>query len=309
MPLKPVLELLNAARDGGYAVGYFESWSLESLQGVVDAAEESESPMIIGFNGEFMSHPDRSAKERVGWYAALSRAAAESSCAPLGLIFNECARDDWIRDAIDAGFSQVMLDDPGADYDNLVQRLRVLADYAHARGAAIEGGLDELPRGASGTVDPGSGATTDPAAAARFVEQTTIDILSISVGNVHVLINGQRELDVAAVESIRNKVDVHLDLHGGSGIPAESLRAVIPLGVTKVCYGTYIKQRYLDTVRKALGHDEPNPHRLLGMGGRDDVLVAGRHAVRDAVLERIDVLGCSGRGRLKGAGLATGQLA
>ncbi len=65
--------------------------------------------------------------------------------------------------------------------------------------------------------------------------------------------------------------------------------------MTKVNFGTYLKQRYLQAVRQAIGQDCPDPHRLLGMGGREDVLMAGRMAVRDAVLERIDLLGCGGK--------------
>jgi fructose/tagatose bisphosphate aldolase len=91
------------------------------------------------------------------------------------------------------------------------------------------------------------------------------------------------------------KVAVPFDLHGGSSIDADSLRAAIRLGVAKVCYGTYVKQRYLEAVRRVLGIEEENPHKRLGCGGPEDVLVAGRLAVRDAVLERIETLGCCGR--------------
>ena len=65
--------------------------------------------------------------------------------------------------------------------------------------------------------------------------------------------------------------------------------------MAKVNYGTYLKQRYLQAVRAALAQQRPNPHELLGMGGPHDALVAGRLAVRDAVLERIEMLGCCGR--------------
>ena len=97
------------------------------------------------------------------------------------------------------------------------------------------------------------------------------------------------------LEKLRNRVDVHFDLHGGTGITDDSIRRAISLGVTKVCYGTYLKQRYLATIRKALDQDGINPHKLLGMGGAEDVMVAGRLAVRDAVLDRIDLLGCCGK--------------
>jgi hypothetical protein len=65
--------------------------------------------------------------------------------------------------------------------------------------------------------------------------------------------------------------------------------------VAKVCYGTYVKQRYLAAVRAVLANDEINPHLVLGFGGSEDVMVAGRLAVRDAVLERIELLGCCRR--------------
>jgi hypothetical protein len=73
------------------------------------------------------------------------------------------------------------------------------------------------------------------------------------------------------------------------------MREAIARGVAKVNYGTYLKQYYLQAVRAVLGRHCADPHRLLGMGGMDDVLVAGRLAVRDAVLERIGLLGCCGR--------------
>lgn len=89
MPLIPVPRLIADARDGGYAIGYFESWNIESLAGVIDAAEQTSSPVIIGFNGDFLSHPGRRAAERLSWYGALGRAAAENAAVPCGFIFNE----------------------------------------------------------------------------------------------------------------------------------------------------------------------------------------------------------------------------
>ena len=65
MPLEDARVMANDARRGGYAIGYFEAWNLESLQGVLDAAEQSRSPIIIGFNGEFLSIPSRVAVERL----------------------------------------------------------------------------------------------------------------------------------------------------------------------------------------------------------------------------------------------------
>lgn len=295
MPLWPAMDLIDRARSGGYAVGYFESWSLASLQGVMDAAEETRSPILIGFNGEFMSHDDRRAEERLSWYAALGRAAAESARVPCGLIFNECSNESWIREAVNAGFSQVMPD--GLDPDPQLFRRRVadLTRYAHGKGVSVEAEVGHLATGAPGVLRDGQQVLTDPEEAARFVAATGVDILAVSVGNVHIALEGRPPLDLERLALLRARVDVPFDLHGGTGIPTASLRAAIGLGVSKVCYGTYVKQRCVDALRRVLALDEPNPHKRLGYGGEEDLLVAGRLAVKAAVLERIADLGCCGR--------------
>ena len=295
MSLEPIGDLMGRAREGRYAVGYFESWNVGSLQGAIDAAEATRSPVIIGFNGDFLSRPGRAAQERVACYGAMGRAAAESASVPCGLIFNECAQDDSVRLAITSGFNLVMPADPSAPYDDYVWRVVELAHYAHDHDVSVEAEIGELPCGASGTVEEGGSSLTDPDLAARFVEATGIDLLSISIGNVHVRIEGQQALDLDRLARIRERVDIPLGLHGGTGIEAGSLREAISMGVTKVAYGTYLKQRYLAAVREALDIDEIDPHKLLGYGGPEDVMVKGRLAVRDAVLERIELLGCCGK--------------
>lgn len=294
MPLEAIGPMMRRALEEGYAVGYFESWNLESLQGVVDAAEEARAPVILGFNGDFLSRPTRQAAERLSWYAALGRAAAESASVPCGLIFNECPRDDWVRAAIDGGFNLVMPADPEAPAADYTARVAALARLAHERGVAIEAELGELPCGAGGGA-PRGGSATDPDDASAFVAATGVDLLAVSVGNVHILTSGRAGLDLDRLAAIRRKVDIPLVLHGGTGIDDDSLRRAIALGVAKVNYGTYLKRRYLGAVRAALGVESADPHRLLGIGGPEDVLVAGRRAVREAVLERVGLLGCCGQ--------------
>lgn len=294
MPLESTANLLKGCREGGYAVGYFESWDLASLQGVLDAAEQTRSPIIVGFNGEFLSHDARLASERLTLYGALGAAAARSARVPCGLIFNECPNDQWIRDAADCGFNLVMPADPHASYEDYARRVRQLVRHCHALGVAVEAEIGELPCGASGRLE-GAPQLTDPEIATRFVEQTGVDLLAVSVGNIHIRLSGEQDLNLDQLAAIHRRVPVPLVLHGGSGISAHALQAAIQLGVAKVNYGTYLKQRYLDAMRVALSRDVLNPHEMLGLGGVDDVMVAGRAAVRDAVLERIELLGCCGR--------------
>jgi ketose-bisphosphate aldolase len=293
MPLRPISELIRDARERGYALGYFESWNLESLQGVLDAAEATRSPIIIGFNGEFLSHPDRKLSERLQCYAELGKAAATCATVPCGLIFNECPNDEWVRNAVLAGFSLVMPADPAASYKDYSRRVAELTAFAHRYGVAVEGEVGHLPFGK--TRARNGSHLTDPELAARFVQETGADLLAVSIGNVHVMIKGEQDLDLERLHQICLRVAKPLVLHGGTGISARSLREAIAMGVTKVNYGTYLKQRYITAVRASIAAKVDNPHQLLGMGGDRDVMVAGRQAVRDAVLERIGLLGCSGK--------------
>ena len=226
-------------------------------------------------------------------YGALGKAAAETARVPCGLIFNECRNDRWTLDAAEAGFNLVMPADPIAAFDDYLRRVKRIVEHCHARGVAVEVELGELPCGTSGHVE--GGQSTDPALAELLIRETGADLLAVSVGNIHVRIGGEQDLNLDQLAAIRERVLVPLVLHGGTGIRASSLREAIRFGVAKVNYGTYLKQDYLRSVRASLSREQGNPHEVLGMGGPWDVMVAGRLAVRDAVLERIEILGCCGR--------------
>lgn len=294
MSLVPIHDLMRCCREGGYALGYFESWNLESLQGVLDAGEQTRSPIIVGFNGEFLSHAGRQAAERLAIYGAMSRAAIEAATVPCGLIFNECSNDRWTLDAADAGFNLVMPADPAASYAEYVSRVTQIVQHCHARRVAVEAELGELPCAMSDHEEPPA-ELTDPESAEHFVRQTGVDLLAVSVGNVHIQLRGQRELDLDHLAALGTRVPVPLVLHGGSGIAASSLREAIRLGVAKVNYGTYLKQQTLAALRTALAVEEPNPHELLGLGGDRDLMIVTRRAVCAAVLQRIGELGCCGK--------------
>jgi fructose/tagatose bisphosphate aldolase len=212
---------------------------------------------------------------------------------PCGLMFNECPNDAWVRNAVLAGFNLVMPADAAASDKEYARRVAELTEFAHRHGVAVEAEVGHLPSGTNGR-EHGS-HLTDPELAARFVQETSVDLLAVSVGNVHVLIKGEQDLDLERLSQICRRVAKPLVLHGGTGIGATSLREAIALGVAKVNYGTYLKQRYLTALRTSVAVKEDNPHELLGIGGDRDVMIAGRVAVRDAVLERIGLLGCCGK--------------
>src|SRR5438309_1036318 len=111
MPLVSFQDLMTAAKRGRYAVGYFESWNLESLLAVADAAEQMRSPVILGFSGLYVPHPDRHVHDRLEPYAAMGLEVCKSLSVPACLLFNESPHQDWVYRAVDNGFNLVMLSD------------------------------------------------------------------------------------------------------------------------------------------------------------------------------------------------------
>lgn len=285
MSLTSIPQLMQHARHHDYAVGYFESWSLESIQGVIDAAQHTRSPIIIGFNGEWLAERQGATIQELRLYGALGRAAATEAAVPVGFIFNECPNDAWVEQAIGAGFNLVMPADAEAPLEDYQRRVKQLTGLAHSRQVAVEADFegDDLD------------AVTYGEAAAKFVAETGVDLLAVSVGNEEIKLEGRAPLDLIRLEAVGRRIDIPMVLHGGTGIEDDSIKAAIHLGVRKINYGTYMKQKYLQVIREAVAITEPNPHALLGDGSGTDLMVIGRRVVRDAVLERIELLGCCGK--------------
>lgn len=282
MPLVSMVELLAAARRGGYAICYCESWSLESFQAVVESAEELRSPIIVGFNGGFLMHPSRPKPENLAFYAGLAF-ALHKAAVPAAFILNETDSLEQIEQGIEMGFNAVMVDGDRLNFDAYRQLVKQVVRMAHPRNVSVEAQIGRLPVGGLAT-DPNA-QVTDPSLAQRFVEDTGIDALSVSVGNIHVLTKGKAEIDLEALRRISDVVKVPLVLHGGTGVPPEMAKEMIALGIAKVNIGTGLKQAYLAAVREKLApyRESMPPHPFLGMGGPEDILAAARDAVRNKV--------------------------
>jgi ketose-bisphosphate aldolase len=289
MPLVSLGQMLEHARSAGYAICYCEAWNLESLQAVVAAAEELQSPIITGFNGGFLSHADRVQSEDLALYASLGLAALRRSSVPAALLLNETDNLAQIEEGIDLGFNGVMVESEHLPLEDYRQLVKHVVSLAHAHNVWVEGQIGRLPDGSGHS----EAEPTDPATARGFVEETGIDALGVAVGNTHILTTGKAPVDFDRLSRIHDEVKVPLVLHGGTGIPLELAQSCIRLGVAKINFGTVLKQAYLAAIRdKLMNYREPmNPHPFLGMGGREDVLVAGREAVKGKVRELLEAFG------------------
>lgn len=298
MPLVPFNSLLADANRAGYAIGYFESWNLESLQAVADASESMGSPVLLGFSGIFLDHPERLVKEHLSVYAVLGQEVCRRLKTPACLVYNESPHFVSVIEAIELGFGLVMFSNETLSFDEQTDRVSELVAIAHRAGVAVEGEPMALPGvGGELRIAPDDVNLTVPHVARTFVERTGIDSLAVNIGQVH--LHGRREvrLDLSRLKDLRQTIDVPLVLHGGSSISRTDLQAAIRLGVRKVNVGSVLKRTYLEAMR--LGLEELggnfNPYEVIGSGLDKDVLVKGRLALQKVVEDWLYLLGSAGK--------------
>ncbi len=292
MSLVPMRQLLLEAQRAGYAVCYCEAWNLESFQAGVEAAEEAEAPIITGFNGGFLAQAGRRRPERLEYYAGLGLSLKDSSV-PEAFLLNETDDFNQIERGIELGFNAVMVENERMEMKEYRALVKKVVQLAHRSGVFVEAAVGHLADAANQT----EAKPTDPAAARDFVEETGIDALAVAVGNVHILTQGKAPIDLKRLEEIHAQVKIPLVLHGGTGIPLGEFANYVRAGVAKINFGTALKQEYLAAVREKLrAYQEPmSPHPFIGMGGPEDILVAGREAVKAKVKELITQCGAAGK--------------
>lgn len=294
MALTSMRTLLSHAQANHYAVGYFESWNLESIHSVIAAAERTRSPVIIGVSGMFLGNGARRVQEDIYHYGALCRTIAARSNIPAAVLLNEAHDVSMLINGLAAGFNAIMHQDPACSFEETIQINQYIVRTAHYLGADVEAEVGQLPNADISTESCSQGELTDPDKAAYFVDQTQVDALAVAVGNIHLLETGKSVLDFDLLERIKKKVHVPLVLHGGTGVSPDDLRQAIALGMCKVNVGTSLKRTFINSVYGSLVLDDfakKDPHDLIGKGGSADILVRAREAMTEEIIRYMKVFG------------------
>jgi fructose-bisphosphate aldolase class II len=240
IPLRTLKDVLSAAERGGYAVGSFSPRTTAMIQPVLCAGQAARSPLIVQISQKELNRyqvtPSHFAQE---FFAELEH---EHISVPVVLHLDHTREIPIIEDAIAAGFTSVMIDASEKPLEENIAITRQVVEYAHARGASVEAELGRI--GTTDFVETESDEElyTKPEEAERFVRETGVDALAVSVGTAHgVYTVRQPKIDLLRLRAIRALTRVHLVLHGGSGVPAEMMQAAIQLqggGVSKVNIAT-----------------------------------------------------------------------
>lgn len=277
----PLGVLLGAARAGGYAVPAINVVDVTSMDGVILAAVESRSPVIV---------QAAAATARTWGPSVLAAAfAALVARAPVEAILqlDHCSDLVLIDACLEAGWDAVLFDGSSLARADNIKATSYVALAAHERGASVEGELEAI-RGHEAGVASGRGPVASLDENLSFIESTGIDCFAPSIGNIHGRTEAPPDLDVDLVGRLNAATSVPLALHGGTGIPREMLKAAIGAGCTKVNVSTALREACRAAIRSTLladpASDDPVP-----------VLAAVREAARSTAAGTIRLLGSAGR--------------
>jgi fructose/tagatose bisphosphate aldolase len=217
MPIVSFSDLMAAAERGRYAIGYFESWDLESLMAVADAAEAARSPVLLGFSGIYLNHPHRVVHERLSTYAAMGLDICRTLSVPCNLVFNESPDLDWVFEAINLGFGLVMFSDENLSPKSQIKQVKQVVKHAHQSSVMVEGETNPLP-GIAGDLSeiPDQLRITDLRTAIEFIQKTKIDALAVNLGQAHLHGRQQVHLDLSRLTELTENTNTPLVLHGTS---------------------------------------------------------------------------------------------
>jgi len=281
-PFVPMRELLQSAYQGGYAVPSFCAWNAEVAETILQVAVELQSPVILmNGPGEFgLNSPDTMAR--------ICGALAAKYPVPVALHLDHGDSMEMVRDCLDAGYSSVMLDYSTRSFDENATALKRVVDQARPLGVTVEGEIGAVGKVDAITIEGATRSTlTEPEQAVRYVEETGVDCLAVSIGNAHGIYTRLPVFDFERLEQIRRAVGVPLVLHGGSGTQPEYIRQAIALGMAKVNVASELCKAFHDSYIGQLNDGKP--------GWVPTMLAAARPALAQVAEKWIRLAGAAGK--------------
>ena len=272
-------QIIEGAEKGGYCVPAFNVYNIETVMGVIKAAEELKAPVIL------QVYP-RLINEEVGYYLApVILAAARKASVPVCFHLDHGPSEMEAQKALYWGATGIMYDGSVHPLEENIRNTKHLVDVCNAVNVGVEGELGHI-----GSVnDDAMDEFTDPAEAARFVKETGVCCLAVLIGNAHGHYKKPPCLDIQRVKDIREATGgIPLVLHGGSGIPDDQVKAAIAAGVRKMNIGTDVCCAFADGTKATLA----DPNRSLAV---DLFMKVPIEAVKALALDKIRLVGAEGK--------------
>ena len=303
MPLTGPRDMFAKALAGGFAVGAFNINNMETVQGILQAAGDERSPVILQVSNGARQYAGR------GYLRKMAEAASEETDVPFVLHLDHGSGFDICKACVDGGFTSVMIDGSKYPFEENIELTKRVVDYAHNKGVVVEAELGKLAGVEDAVkVNTKDATYTDPDQAVEFVERTGVDSLAIAIGTSHgaYKFKGKPELDFPRLEKITNMLPgFPLVLHGAStvipefveecnkyggklagaqGCPEDMLKKAGTFGVCKINIDTDLRLAMTASIRKYLyEHPEDfDPRSYLGKG-REAIKQMVAHKMRDVL--------------------------
>ncbi|MBC5635612.1 class II fructose-1,6-bisphosphate aldolase [Ornithinibacillus sp. BX22] len=283
MPLVSMKDMLEKAKDNGYAVGQFNINNLEYIQAILQAAEAEKSPVILGVSegaGKYMG----GFKVVVAMVKALME--EYGTTVPVAIHLDHGSSFEKVAQAIHAGFTSVMIDASHSPIEENIALTKKVVELAHIHGVSVEAEVGTVGGEEDGVI--GGINYADPQECLSLVKEAGIDCLAPALGSVHGPYQGEPNLGFKEMEEILNLTQVPLVLHGGTGIPTKDIQKAISLGTAKINVNTENQIAQTKAIRQVLNDNTEvyDPRKYLG---------PGTEAIKQTVIGKMREFGSSNK--------------
>ena len=277
--LENMKNMLEKADNGRYAVPHFNINNLEWTRFILEECENLKTPVIIGVS------------EGAGRYMGGFKTVADmvknlisylNITVPVALHLDHGSSYESCVDAIDSGFTSVMIDASKHSIEENIKITKQVVDYAHAKNVTVEAEVGAVGGEEDGVADELAYAKVEDAV--KLVQETGIDFLAPALGSVHGIYKGEPKLDFERMVKIHELVKLPLVLHGGSGIPDELIKKAISCGICKININTELQIAWSEGVRKFLNEDNKvyDPRKIIK---------SGENSMKEMIKEKVTLFG------------------
>ena len=276
--LSNFIEMLQKAKENHYAVPHFNINNLEWTKYILEECNELNIPVILGVS--------ESAAKYMGGYLVVTNMVTAliktlNITIPVCLHLDHGSSFESCKQAIDAGFSSVMIDASKHELSENIKITKEVVEYAHAKGISVDAEVGHIGK-TEDVVSSSTNATLEDCL--ELYKNTNIDSLAPALGSVHGFYKGEPNLDFETMQKINEALPIPLVLHGGTGIPNDKIQKAIQSGISKININTDLQAVWSKEVRKYLLDNETvyDPRKIIG---------AGESAMKQRVREIVTLFG------------------
>lgn len=278
-------EILQHANENNYAVGAFNVNNMEIVQAIIEAAEETKSPVILQASQGGLQYAG------VEYIAALGKVAAENASVPVAIHLDHGTDFDQVIKCVRNGFTSIMIDGSKYDLEGNIDITNKVMEVCQPIGVSVEAELGKIGGTEDDiTVEAKDATFTDPEEAKEFVDRTGVDSLAIAVGTAHGVYKGDPELDFERIKTIKELLNMPLVLHGSSGVPAKDIKKAVSLGINKINIDTDLRIAFSKAIQKFVTENPEviDPRKIIG---------PAREAMKEKVKEKMELFGSVGQAK------------